>query len=226
MLQEKIAPSALGRLIAAAPEAWSGYIHHDFVVGLGQGTLAADSFRHYLIQDYLFLKHFVRAYALMAFKADDIRDMQSALATMNALLNHEMPLHLEYCRIWGLAAKDIVQQPESAATTAYTRFVIDTGVAGDVLDLQAALIPCVVGYAVIGQNISRHPPVPGNDYQSWIDTYAGAAYQDVACAAIDQFDSLMQRRGGDARWSQLVAIFRRACDLERDFWTMGLGKLW
>ena len=45
-------------------DVWVAYTQHDFVEGLRQGTLPSDSFLHYLGQDYIFLKHFSRAWAL------------------------------------------------------------------------------------------------------------------------------------------------------------------
>lgn len=34
---------------------WLEHTEHDFVAGLGDGTLPVESFKYYLIQDYLFL---------------------------------------------------------------------------------------------------------------------------------------------------------------------------
>ena len=34
---------------------WRGYTHHRFVQGLGDGTLPPETFKHYMIQDYLYL---------------------------------------------------------------------------------------------------------------------------------------------------------------------------
>ena len=58
-----------GRLRRDAGAAWEGYVAHPFVVALGEGTLPEAAFRHYLIQDYLFLIHFARAYALAGTRA-------------------------------------------------------------------------------------------------------------------------------------------------------------
>jgi len=34
---------------------WQKFTHHEFVEGLGQGTLPVERFKEYLVQDYLYL---------------------------------------------------------------------------------------------------------------------------------------------------------------------------
>ena len=53
----------------AAGPAWPAYTGHAFVRGLGDGTLPREAFLHYLKQDYIFLFHFARAWALAVVKA-------------------------------------------------------------------------------------------------------------------------------------------------------------
>ena len=71
-------------LKAACAWEWERYIRHDFVRKLGLGTLPEPAFRHYLQQDYLFLLHFARAYALAGYKAETLADMRAAAATFSA----------------------------------------------------------------------------------------------------------------------------------------------
>ncbi len=89
-------------------------------------------------------------------------------------------------------------EPEALETVAYTRFVLDCGAAGDILDLYAALAPCVLGYAEIGPALAARP-VPGNPYAAWIATYAGPDYQAAAGTTRDTLARLWVERGGDAR---------------------------
>ncbi len=34
---------------------WDAFVHHPFVMGMGNGKLPLDSFKGYIIQDYLYL---------------------------------------------------------------------------------------------------------------------------------------------------------------------------
>lgn len=218
----------LARLIDACPDAWRRYTDHPFVRGMANGTLPEAAFRHYLAQDYLFLIHFARAYALAVYKADDLADMRAAAATVNALLDTEMSLHVQYCAGWGLSEAEMAAVPEDPACVAYTRYVLERGMAGDLLDLHAALAPCVVGYGVIGARIAADPATvrgEGNPYEAWIAMYSGDEYLDMVRGSVAQFDRLAARRGGDVRFDALSKTFAAATELEVGFWQMGLDAV-
>ncbi len=217
--------SLFARLRRAAAAEWQAYTAHEFVRRLGDGTLPEACFRHYLIQDYLFLIHFARAYALAAYKSETLADIRDAVRSVAAIVDTEMALHVTYCAGWGLSEDTLAGAPEATATTAYTRYVLEKGASGDVLDLYVALAPCIVGYAEIGAALGADPDTrtDGNPYAEWIAMYAGADYQGVAESAIDQLDRLDRSRAGAGRFDALARTFRQATRLEAAFWDMGLA---
>lgn len=211
------------RLKAAAPVEWAGYVDHDFVRQMGAGTLPQSAFRTYLVQDYLFLIQFARAYALATYKSRTLADMRAAKAGLDAILDVEMDLHVRLCGRWGLTPAAIEAAPEHAATIAYTRFVLDCGASGDLLDLHVALAPCVVGYAEIGRRLAPEgaAALADHPYRDWIGEYAGEAYQEIARAAREHLDRLAARAMTGQRFAELAIIFAKASRLEADFWQMG-----
>lgn len=217
-------PTLFDSLQSACAAEWKDYTRHDFVLQLADGSLPEAAFRHYLQQDYLFLIHFARAYALAGYKSETLAELRSAAATMSALVDTEMKLHVAYCAEWGLSEADMEALPEDKANLAYTRFVLERGSAGDLLDLQVALAPCVVGYGEIGRALADDPATKrdGNPYADWIAMYAGEEYQEVTASAVSALDALMARRGGAGRMPGLTETFRMATVLEADFWQMGL----
>ena len=212
------------RLKAGAAADWQSYIDHYFVRQLGAGTLPHAAFRTYLVQDYLFLIQFARAYALATYKSRTLADMRAAQAGLAAILD-EMDLHVRLCGRWGLSPEDIEAAPEHQATVAYTRFVLDCGAAGDLLDLHVALAPCVIGYAEIGRNLMPNgiDALGDHPYREWIGEYAGEAYQGVATRARRHLDDLAARAMTERRFTELAALFGKASRLEADFWQMGLA---
>src|SRR5229473_4208883 len=213
------------RLVAAAGAAWPAYIRHEFVLRLACGDLPEAAFRRYLVQDYLFLLHFARAWGLAIYKSENLAEMRRAQSLVAATLETEIGLHIEYCRGWGLSEAAMAREPEALETIAYTRFVLDRGLAGDRLDLEVALAPCIVGYAQIAAERMADPATrhDGNPYREWLDMYAGAEYQSLASDAASALDEQFRRRGGEGRFAALAASFATATRLEADFWQMGLA---
>jgi thiaminase (transcriptional activator TenA) len=213
------------RLVNAAGEDWPAYTRHSFVLALARGDLPEAAFRRYLVQDYLFLLHFARAWGLAIYKSDSLPEMRRAQSLVSATLDVEIGLHVEYCRGWGLSEAKMAAKPEASETIAYTRFVLDRGVAGDRLDLEVVLAPCMIGYAEIASERMANAATrrDGNPYREWLDMYAGAEYQDLARDCAAALDEQFVRRGGEGRFPALAASFATATRLEADFWQMGLN---
>ena len=217
-------PALFPRLVRVSEANWRAYVGHEFVLQLAAGVLPEPCFRCYLIQDYLFLIHFARAWGLAIYKSDTLSEMRRAQRLVAATLDVEIGLHIDYCRGWGLSEAAMAAEPEAPETIAYTRYVLDRGVAGDRLDLETALAPCIVGYAVIAAERMADPAtqLDQNRYREWLEMYAGAEYQALAREAESALDDQFIRRGGDGRFASLAANFSLAARLEAEFWQMGL----
>ncbi len=207
-----------------AGETWPAYTRHAFVAGLGDGTLPREAFLHYLVQDYVFLIHFSRAWALAVTKAETVEEMRLAAGTVNNLINEELSLHVGICAEAGISEEALFAAEERPGNLAYTRYVLDAGHSGDLLDLLASLAPCVMGYGEIGKSLAAE--ATSNTYRPWIDTYAGADYQNVCTDVGKLIDGAVARRIGanpenSPRWAALQRRFTTATRLEVGFWDMG-----
>ncbi|MGI9406029.1 MAG: thiaminase II [Hyphomicrobiaceae bacterium] len=216
----------LAALKDAAAAEWRAYTEHAFVQQIGDGTLPRAAFLHYLVQDYVFLIHFSRAWAMAVVKSESLDEIRVAAGTVNTLGNHEIQLHIGICKEAGIDEETLFAAKEEVENLAYTRYVIDAGLSGDFLDLVAALAPCVFGYGEIGSRLAPQA-TPNNPYSDWINTYAGKEYQDVCYNVARMIDGSVAARIGDnptesPRWTALCERFRMATELEAGFWNMGL----
>ncbi|NMT63512.1 thiaminase II [Marinobacter orientalis] len=205
---------------------WRAYIEHSFVRQLGDASLAREAFQHYLKQDYLFLIQFARAFALAAYKSPTLSDLKQAKEGLQAIVDVELDLHISYCREWGISEEELANLPEARATIAYTRYVLDTGNRGDLLDLHVALSPCMVGYGEIANWLNvRAETLRGeqNPYDAWIAMYESVEFQEAMEAEIHWLDERLADVS-PSRFQQLTRIFSDATRLEIDFWEMGLKQ--
>ncbi len=215
------------RLRADSGAAWRAYVEHPFVASLAAGTLPREEFAAWLAQDYLYLVHYARAYALLVYKSGRVADMAANAALLHGLLHGEMSLHRAQLAAYGISPAQIEEIPETLELVAYSRYMLDRGVSGDVLDLAVTLAACLGGYGEIGLRLLRDPTtrLEGNPYRDWIETYAGSHYHDLVRAGLASLEELGRRLGGEARYPALLMQFRAAVRLEAAFWGAGRSAI-
>ncbi len=214
--------SLWSRLKAACEEDWKRYLANDFVRHIANGTLPSSTYRHFIEQDYLYCLHFCRAYALAASKSRTADELHRSLSRAVTILDGELALHRRLLTDWGLSADEIEALPESSANVAYTRYLLDIGASGDLLDLHVALSICVVGYAEVGAHLLGHERtrIEGNPYRSWIEQYGDPDFQALADSVRDHLDQVAEGRLTLHRFGELVRIYRQTLRLDIGFWDM------
>jgi len=205
---------------------WLLYTKHEFINKLSNDALKEEKFLNYLIQDYLFLIQFSKAWSLAILKSDNLEEMKIAASTVNDLINFEMELHITLCANYGISKSDLENADEENANIAYTRYVLELGYSGDFLDLLSALAPCVLGYGEIGLNCQNSNPKTLM-YKKWIETYSSIEYQDVCKNVSGLIDKAFLLRLGTNfentyKWKKINQIFKKATLLEVDFWNMAI----
>ena len=216
-----------GRLRREAGAEWSTYVDHRFVRELAAGTLPRQEFLAWLAQDYLYLVHYTRAYALLIYKSATVAQMRDAATIVFNLLTREMSLHRNQLATAGVSEAELERMPEALETIAYGRYILDRAQSGDMLDLVVTLSACLGGYGEIGLRLLSDPDtmLDGNPYRDWIETYGGAAYGGLVRDGLDQLEALSLDYGGQARFQHLAAQFRQAVRLEAAFWDAGRSAL-
>ena len=142
---------------------------------------------------------------------------------------HETELHRRLTARWGITEEELDAAAEKQTTVAYTRYVLDTGMSGDLLDMHVALSPCSIGYAEIGaalepQRIRALDAGEEHPYGEWIAEYSGTEFQTAARAATERLDALTAGSVTAERFDSLVEIFRAATRLEAAFWQQALDS--
>ncbi|PSR79912.1 Phosphomethylpyrimidine kinase-domain-containing protein [Coniella lustricola] len=199
---------------------WDRFVNHPFVLALGNGTLPLESFKNYLVQDYLYLTHFARANALAAYKAKNMVDIKAA-SEIVLHIERETSLHVRYCEGFGISKDDMEKAEEMMACTAYSRYFLDVGQSEDLLALQVALAPCLLGYGAVAKMLHGDSRTirGGNRYWTWIENYIAEDY----IQAVNIGSGLLERHAvhqSASRIEELVRIFVHATKMEIGFWEM------
>jgi thiaminase/transcriptional activator TenA len=215
-VSEPVTPSAEAR--AAAAEVWEAQHAHPFVRGIADGTLSLERFGFWVRQDYLYLKDYVRVLALGAAKAPDLDTMARFAALAHETATTEMDLHRGYAAEFGIGPRELEAEVVAPATAGYTDFLLRTASLGSYADLVAALLPCMWGFAEIGERLDAAGPRPADPrHAAWIDMYASAEFQDLAAWCRGAYDAAAGELGPEAR-RRLVDVFVASSRHELAFW--------
>ena len=172
-----------------AAAVWEAQHAHPFVTGIGDGTLPEEVFRFYVRQDYLFLIDYGRLLALGAVRAPRLDWMRRFATLSQGILETEMDLHRAYAAAWGIGPEELEAEEAAPATSGYADFLLRTAALGDFSELAAALLPCMWGYAEIGERLGDAPRPDHALYADWIDMYAGEDFQRLAAWSRELVDA-------------------------------------
>lgn len=183
---------------------------------LAAGTLPREAFRHYMIQDAIYLIAYARALAAAAVKAPSTVEIEFFVDSAKGALVVERQLHADYLGKFDIDMATVEAAGASPSCFAYTSFLISTAQTGSYEELVAAILPCFWVYWDVGKALYR-TSVPGNFYQAWIDTYAGDEFGALVERCKTITDAAAARSGADVI-SAMHAAFERSCRYEWAFW--------
>jgi thiaminase/transcriptional activator TenA len=195
---------------------WSEYTNHKFLSDLVNNKLPYKNFKNYLVQDYVFLQQFLKILALSVYKSNNFDEINRSINFIKGI-DHEIKLHISYCKKWKIPLKSLNNIVVEKANSAYTDHVLKVGKNGDNLDIFSCLSVCIIGYGEIGFNLSKIKNWKKSKYSSWIQMYSSKEYQRVAKNNIEYLDILLKNNKG-RKFNTLKKNFKKSTILERNFW--------
>jgi thiaminase/transcriptional activator TenA len=205
------------QLRAGADALWQAQHDHPVVRGIGDGSLPLAAFARYVRQDYLFLIDYARLLALGAARAPDLDTMRRFAELAQAILGEEMELHRAFAAALGITAAELEAEEPAPETTIYTDFLVRTAATGDFGELAAALLPCMWGYAEVGQRLAERGLPEEEAYARWIETYASAEFAALATWCRGLVDRLAAETGEAGR-ERMRRAFETCSRHELGFW--------
>jgi thiaminase (transcriptional activator TenA) len=192
---------------------------HPFVRGIGDGTLEVGKFGHWLRQDYLYLIDYARLFAAGVLRAPDLPTMTTMAQLVHEILHTEMDLHRSYVAEFGITTEDLEKETNAPTCQGYTDFLLRTATTGDFAELLAALLPCMWGYAEVGQRLASRGMPADERYARWIGMYAGDEFGELAGWCRDLVDRVAEGLPEDAL-ARMEDAFVTSSRYELAFWEM------
>ncbi len=187
-----------------------------FLAELAQGTLPADSFRHYIMQDSLYLAEYARVLAIAAARAPTAAGRLEFSDGAKVAVQVEEILHQSYFSQFGVTHDMVAQTEPTPACLGYTSYLASLAATRSYEELIAGVLPCFWVYWDVGCAIKPQAVSP-NPYAAWIDTYAMPSFgeaTDRVRALVDQAAEQATPATRDA----MARAFRMATRFEWMFW--------
>jgi len=208
------------RLREAAAPIWEACLKHPFVTGIGDGTLPVEKFRHFMLQDYLYLFDYARVFALGVVKARSPELMRTFSANVDAILGGEMKIHRAYMARLGISEEQVFNVKPALDNLSYTHYMLAVADAGGPAEIVAAILACSWSYAEIGQALAQIPGAAEHPfYGEWVRGYASEEYAATNRALIELMDSLAAG-ATEEQLAYLTDIFVNCSRYELGFWDM------
>ena len=219
MAEARRAGAFTGELWAGIEGIYADILRHPFVTGLTDGSLPAERFRFYALQDALYLREFARALSIAAARAP--RDEWIIMFDEHAAgaLRVERALHESFFATWGLGPEAVAATPLAPTNLAYTSYLLAVAYGGPFHEALAAVLPCYWIYWEVGKELERagsKDPL----FSRWIGTYASEEFGSVVRAVLEMADTTAARLGDDER-AAMRSHFVTTSRYEWMFWDMG-----
>jgi thiaminase (transcriptional activator TenA) len=214
--------SLTARLWMSIERIYAEILAHPFLHGLTGGTLERDAFRHYVVQDSLYLVEYSRALAVTAARAPDPGAIQFFSRSAAEAIEVERSLHESFFRELGVSEQEAGEALPAPTNLAYTSYLLATAHGGSFAEALGAVLPCFWIYREVGRALlERSSPDPL--YRRWIETYGGEDYGAVVEQALELADRLGPRLSPD----ELTSVERHFVQTSRYewlFWDMGYRR--
>ena len=203
---------------------WAAQLTHPFVMGLGDGTLPARKFKHYILQDALFLSDLAQVFAIAAEKAPDADSAARFARLAEETLVVERSLHETYGKRWKLTHQQMARVPMAPTNYAYTLHMLQVAQNGSALDATVVTLPCAWIYCVVGRHLLRKgKPPKSHPYRNWLLLYASPEFAEVGRWMRGRVDA-WAKRASETEKVHLEQAFIISSRYEWMFWEMAWNE--
>ena len=194
--------------VAAAMPLWRAAADEDFLTGMGEGTLDRQAFLDYIVQDSLYLRDYLKAYAMALFKSQTLRQMQVFYSVLGYVNDGENATRLRYLSEAGLTDDDVDTMEKKPACAAYTDFLLRVAREEDVPEIVMAVMPCMVGSRFVFEELLRRcgpmlryiiAPILSDPRER------EECLSDVVLLAWEKIESYDPKKGGFSAWLSALA---------------------
>ncbi|WP_029623869.1 TenA family protein [Sphingomonas sp. PAMC 26617] len=198
-------------------------LEQPFIAELADGSLPPDSFRHYILQDSLYLAEYARVLAIAAARAPNADGRLEFSDGAKVAVQVEEILHQTFFRQFDITPAMVAMSESSPVCVGYTGYLASLAATRSYEELIAGILPCFWVYWEVGcaiKSIARSP----NPYEAWINIYADPGFGEATRRVRTLVDGAASLSTESAR-AAMAKAFRTATRYEWMFWDSAYRQL-
>lgn len=198
-------------------------LEQPFLADLADGSLRPDSFRHYILQDSLYLAEYARVLAIAAARAPDADGRLEFSDGAKVAVQVEGILHQTFFEQFDITPAMVAASEPSPVCLGYTGYLASLAATRSYEELIAGILPCFWVYWEVGcaiKAIARSP----NPYAAWINTYADPGFGEATRRVRTLVDHAASLATPSTR-AAMAKAFRTATRYEWMFWDSAYRQL-
>ena len=200
---------------------WKKSLETDFLKKFAEGTLSEECFKGYIVDDSLYLREYVKIFALGILKTNDMKEIRTYYSLLSFVNEAEDCTRRYYVKRYGLdddAIQKLPLRPQNQAYIDEMRNAVKN--AKGPAEGMMACLPCMLSYEWIFKEILKtSPSVMDSPYRRFMEDYSSGAYDglcDKWVASVEQWcEDLSEERKAECK-----RIFRACSEHELHFWEM------
>ncbi len=198
----------------AIRDIYQSILSHPFIKGLVDGTLDEEKFKYYILQDYLYLREFSKALAIISAKAEKQEEALLFSSHLQSIMRVENELHNFFMNTWKISEEEKAKLIPSPTTLLYTSFLLSTVLYKSYFEAVSSVLPCYWIYMEVGKELVKKGS-PNSLYAKWINTYGGEEYEKGVRAVLEIVNSFKLTEEEEV---SAIRTFRIASIMEYMFW--------
>lgn len=209
------------QLLDATREIWDSYNEHPFVKGIEAGNLEKEKFRYYIIQDFLYLEDYAKAFAIGVAKAKSMETMGIFSGYISLLTGNEMNIHHGYMGKFQVSQEELDRTPRALDNLSYTSYMLRVAYEEGEAEILTAILSCALSYEVIAKKMVENDPacVDHPFYGEWITGYVSESYANGNAVLTDALNRLTKDYTIQQK-KHLTDIFAVCSRYEYRFWDL------
>lgn len=210
-------------MLTASSDVWEEHYQHPFIQGLKDGSLADEKFKHYLIQDILYLNEYSSAFLIGAAKAEDTELISFLAQRGNAMVSgpEDEDVNKRNLKRLGYNLDQIEQESISLDNLAYVSYMIRVAYEGGTAEALAAVMPCGLSYEYLAKRMVEENPecADHEKYGDFIRNYTKESFCENNAKMVSYINELSENYS-EKRKERLIEIFVKSSEFETRFWDL------